>query len=281
MAATLFVVATPIGNLEDITLRALRVLREVDLIAAEDTRRTAKLLAHYGIPTPTLSFHEHNTRNRLPQILARLKAGESVALVTDAGTPGLSDPGLELVQACIDGGIPVDPVPGPSAPLTAVIASGFPVIPLTIFGFPPSRSKDRSLWFSALASVETTATFFEAPHRIVRTLSDAQYILGDRPIVVARELTKVHQEFLRGTSATVATRLSNPRGEITIVVGPVIRPSALPAAVSDTDIATEFLETAKQKSLSRGEAVASVARKLGKSKREVYAAIERARKSVT
>ena len=281
MAATLFVVATPIGNLEDITLRALRVLREVDLIAAEDTRRTAKLLAQHGIPTPTLSFHEHNTRSRLPLILARLQAGESVAIVTDAGTPGLSDPGLELVQTCINGGIPVDPVPGASAPLTAVVASGFPVIPLTIYGFPPARSKDRSLWFSALASIETTVTFFEAPHRVVRTLLYAQSILGDRPIVVARELTKIHQECLRGTPATVAKRLVNPRGEITIVVGPVIRPSELPTPVPDTDIATEFWETAKQGSLSRGEAVASVARKLGKSKREVYAAIERAKKSAT
>src|SRR5688500_12877443 len=219
-AGTLFVVATPIGNLEDITLRALRVLREVDLIAAEDTRRTAKLLTHHGISTPTLSFHEHNTRGRIPQLTGRLDAGESIALGTDGGTPGVSDPGAELVQACIEAGIPVDPVPGVSAPLTAVIASGFPVTPLTIYGFVPSRSKDRTSFLSVISEIRTTCTFFESPHRIVATLAEAQLILGNRPIMVGRELTKVHQEFLYGTPGDVAQRLSNPRGEFTVVVGP-------------------------------------------------------------
>src|SRR5688572_503342 len=143
MSGTLFVVATPIGNLEDVTLRALRVLQTVVLIAAEDTRRTARLLSRHGISTPTLSFHEHNTRSRIPQLLARLKAGDSIALVTDAGTPGVSDPGAELVAACVEAGIEIDPVPGVSAPLAAAIASGFPLVPLTIFGFAPARSKDR------------------------------------------------------------------------------------------------------------------------------------------
>src|SRR5438552_2951772 len=143
MPGTLFVVASTIGNLEDITLRALRVLREANVIAAEDTRRTAKLLVHHSISTPTLSFHEHNTRSRLPQLLARLERGDNVALVTDAGTPGVSDPGVELVAASIERGIAVDPIPGASAPLVAGIASGFPLEPLTILGFPPSRSKAR------------------------------------------------------------------------------------------------------------------------------------------
>src|SRR5262245_33944420 len=143
-AGTLFVVATPIGNLEDITLRALRVLREADVIAAEDTRRTARLLAQHGIATSTVSYHEHNSRSRIPQLLARLAAGEQVALVTDAGTPGVSDPGAELVKACIDTGIPVDPIPGASAVLTAAVASGFALDSLTLRGFPPTRSKDRS-----------------------------------------------------------------------------------------------------------------------------------------
>jgi 16S rRNA (cytidine(1402)-2'-O)-methyltransferase len=141
MAGTLFVVATPLGNLEDVTVRALRVLREVDLIAAEDTRRTARLLSRYAISTPSTSFHRHNVRTRLPQLLARLEAGSTVALVTDAGTPGVSDPGVELVDACVDAQVAVDPVPGASAPLTAAVASGFPLIPLTIFGFPPHRAK--------------------------------------------------------------------------------------------------------------------------------------------
>src|SRR5205814_6793674 len=151
MSGTLYVVATPIGNLEDITLRALRVLREVDVIAAEDTRRTARLLSHHGISTPTVSFHEHNTRSRVPQLVSRLEAGEDVAVVTDAGTPGVSDPGLELVQAAIDRGIRVDPIPGASAPLAALIASGFPLAPFTVFGFAPYRSKDRKRWLEEIA----------------------------------------------------------------------------------------------------------------------------------
>src|SRR5688572_20306003 len=180
---TLFVVATPIGNLEDITLRALRVLRDVDVIAAEDTRRTAKLLAHHAISTVTVSFHEHNTRTRVPQLVARLQQGAQVAVVTDAGTPGVSDPGMELVQACIDNRIAVEPVPGVSAPLTAAVASGFPLVPLSFWGFAPSRSKDRSRWLSDISSTLHTCIFFESPHRIAITLQEAILILGDRPIM--------------------------------------------------------------------------------------------------
>src|SRR5687767_6742517 len=220
MPGILHVVATPIGNLEDITLRALRVLREVTLIAAEDTRRTAKLLTHHGISTPTLSFHEHNAHDRIPQLLARLAAGEAVAVVTDAGTPGVSDPGAELVHACVAAGVPVDPVPGASAPLTAVIASGFPVLPLLIHGFAPSRSKDRTSFLRTISSVESTVTFFESPHRIAATLSEAAAFWGERPIMLGRELTKLHQQFLYGTAADLASRLTNPRGEFTVVVGP-------------------------------------------------------------
>ena len=172
MAGTLFVVATPIGNLEDITMRALRVLREANVVAAEDTRRTAKLLSHYGIPTPTLSFHAHNSRLRLPQLLDRLDRGDSVALVTDAGTPGISDPGVELVAACRERGIAVDPIPGASAALLAAVASGFPLNSVTILGFPPLKAKDRAAWFEGLARAEQTVVFFESPHRIVSTLSD-------------------------------------------------------------------------------------------------------------
>jgi 16S rRNA (cytidine1402-2'-O)-methyltransferase len=280
MPGTLFVVATPIGNLEDITLRAVRVLREANLIAAEDTRRTAKLLNHLGLSTPTVSFHEHNTRSRIPQLVARLQGGESVAVVSDAGTPGVSDPGVELVQACIEAGISVDPVPGVSAPLAAVVASGFPVVPLTVLGFAPARSKDRSSWLSIIAGVQWTVTFFEAPHRIRQTLTEAALILGDRPIVVARELTKLHQEFLRGSAASVAGQLISPRGEITVVVGPavsVVRPTIVHA--TDADLAAEFGRITNTGLVSRGESVALVAKKFGKSRREVYAAIERAKVS--
>src|SRR6266550_1408324 len=196
MSGTLYVVATPIGNLEDITLRALRVLREVGVIAAEDTRRTARLLTHHGITARTVSFHEHNTRSRVPQLIGRLEAGESIAIVTDAGTPGVSDPGLELLQAAIERGITVVPIPGASAPLTALIASGFPMVPFTIFGFAPSRSKARLQWLEGIAQTLHTFSFFETPHRIQRTLREAEQIFGERPTMAGRELTKLHQEFL-------------------------------------------------------------------------------------
>ena len=279
MPGTLHVVATPIGNLEDITLRALRVLREVDVIAAEDTRRTAKLLIHHGISTPTLSFHEHNTHGRIPQLTRRLEAGESIALVTDAGTPGVSDPGAELVQACVEAGIPVDPVPGVSAPLTAVIASGFPVTPLVIYGFAPSRAKDRSDFLSAISETKSTCTFFESPHRIVVTLTEARQYLGYRPIMVGRELTKVHQEFIFGTAEEVAKRLTSPRGEFTVVVGPKSVPESRSYDLSDAEIAAEFERQADGGAGSRRQSVAAVAKKIGKSARDVYAAVERTKKS--
>lgn len=276
---TLFIVATPIGNLEDITLRALRVLRDVQLIAAEDTRRTAHLLTRHGIATPTLSFHEHNTRERVPQLLGRLTRGESIALVSDAGMPGISDPGLELVQACLNAGIPVDPIPGPSAPLAAVVASGFPTTPLTILGFAPSRSKDRSRFIEDVSTIHSTVTFFEAPHRIARTLTEMSIILGDRQIVVARELTKVHQQFLRGTAATLATQLSEARGEITVVVGPVASAAVPASAPDDDEIAREFCQSTETTAKSRGERISETARRLGISRREVFAALERTKAS--
>ena len=278
MPGTLFVVATPIGNLEDITLRALRVLREADLIAAEDTRRTARLLARHAISTPTVSFHEHNTRTALPKLISRL---ESVALVSDAGTPGISDPGVELVRACIEGGIPVEPIPGVSAALTAAVASGFPLIPLTIAGFPPSRSKDRNSWLLALSDIQSTITFFEAPHRIQATLRAAADVFGNRPIMLGRELTKIHQEFLRGTASELAERLQTPiKGEFTVVIDQIgLTPKHVGAmAASDEDITTEFGRITDTAPVSRREAVRATAQRLGISSRHVYAAIERAKK---
>jgi len=280
MPGILHVVATPIGNLEDITLRALRVLREVALIAAEDTRRTAKLLTHHGISTPTMSFHEHNAHERLPQLLARLTRGDSIAVVTDAGTPGVSDPGAELVRACVAADVPIDPVPGASAPLTAVVASGFPVLPLVLFGFVPHRSKDRSAFFKTVSGLESTVTFFESPHRIVGSLADASLYLGDRPIMVGRELTKVHQEFLYGTAGDLSRRLTNPRGEFTVVVGPLVALPKQSTDLTDADVASEFERAVQNQGVSRREAIAIVARKFNKTNREVYAAVERARNSV-
>lgn len=275
MAGTLFLVSTPIGNLEDITLRALRVLREADLIAAEDTRRTAKLLTHHGISTPSLSFHEHNVRSRLPQLLARLERGERVAVVTDAGTPSVSDPGLELVQACIERAIPVDPIPGASAPMTAAIASGFPLAPWMILGFPPFRGRDRKLWFQGLADLPHTVSFFEAPHRVRATLEELSYFLVDRPIVVGRELTKTHQEFLRGTASQLAERLIAPKGEFTLVVGPSLTLVRQDLNVTDTDLVEEFRQLTEHAGISRRSAISQVAKRHGRTSRDVYSAVER------
>jgi 16S rRNA (cytidine1402-2'-O)-methyltransferase len=281
MSGTLFVVATPVGNMEDVTLRALRVLREVDVIAAEDTRRTARLLSHYAIPTPSVSFHQHNVRTRVPQLLSRLQAGDNVALVTDAGTPGVSDPGVELVNACVQANVSVDPVPGASAPLTAAVVSGFPLIPLTIFGFPPRRSKDRTAWFTAASSVKHTFAFFESPHRIVATLSEAAALFGERPILAARELTKRHQELIRGSIQAVTELLGQPKGELTIVVGPE-KPRDMSTDQIMADKSAEavamFGHLAKS-GRSRRAAITEAARAFGLPVNAVYAAVEAAKKS--
>ena len=277
MPGTLFVVATPMGNLEDVTLRALRVLRDVDLIAAEDTRRTARLLAKHAIATPMMSFHEHNTRTRLPELIARLRAGQSVAIVTDAGTPGISDPGVELVDSCVAAGIPIDPIPGVSAAITAAMASGFPLIPLTICGFPPHRSKDRNDWIRKCSETPSTFTFFESPHRIVGTLRACGELLGNRPIVIGRELTKIHQQFIRGTAATVVSRIPVPvKGEFTVVIGPMTNHGASAERPDPEDIADLFRQKTKT-GMSRRAAISGTAKELGVSSKTVYAAVERAK----
>ena len=279
MPGTLFVVATPIGNLEDITIRALRVLREVGLIAAEDTRRTAGLLAHHGISTPTTSFHAHNARSRTARLLGELQQGTSIALVTDAGTPGISDPGVELVAACVEARIPVDPIPGVSAPLTAAIASGFPLDSFTILGFAPYKAKARSDFLSYISSLDGVVSFFDAPHRIRETLAEASVVFGKRPIVVGRELTKIHQEFLRGTAQSVLERLLEPKGEFTVVVGPYIE-SANPVELpDDATVAIEFGHIANNESGGRRAALSIIAKRYGRPTREIYSAIERAKKS--
>ena len=276
MAGTLFVVATPIGNLEDISLRALRVLREVNVIAAEDTRRTAKLLSYYGIHTPTLSFHAHNSHARLPQLLRRLGAGESIALVTDAGTPGVSDPGAELVAACRQEGLAVDPIPGASAALVAAVGSGFPLNSVTFLGFPPSKAKARTEWLRGLAASPETMVFFEAPHRIGPTLSDLRELLGNRQICVGRELTKVHQEFLVGPADSDTFLAITRKGEFTIVIGPSLSEATTKPLPSDASIAELFRALAQSGVASGRRATASeVARRLGLTANEVYRALER------
>lgn len=216
---TLYVVATPIGNLEDITLRALRTLREVRLIAAEDTRTAHKLLARYEIATPTTSYFEHNELVKLPRILRELAQGD-VALISEAGMPGLSDPGHELIRAALEAGYPVVPIPGPSAITTALAVSGLPADRFLFLGFLPRRRNERRALLQAVASVPWTLVFFEAPHRILESLADIEAILGDRQIAAARELTKLYEEIERGTVSGLRASLAqgDTRGEFTLVV---------------------------------------------------------------
>src|SRR5438552_8957034 len=218
----LYVVATPIGNLEDITFRALRVLREVELIACEDTRQTRKLLEHYGIEKPTISYHDYNEQERARELLTKLQEGHSIAQVSDAGMPGISDPGYRVVKLAIEQGITVVPIPGPSALVTALAASGLPTDAFEFRGFLPAKSGQRRTALEAVRNVQHTVVVYEAPHRIVEAVEDIVHTLGpERPLVIARELTKVHEEFIRGRAGEVAERLRGRelRGEITLLIG--------------------------------------------------------------
>ncbi len=280
MSGTLYVVATPIGNLEDITLRALRVLREVQVIAAEDTRRTARLLSAHSILTPTISFHAHNARTRLPRLMHQLQQGRDIALVTDAGTPGVSDPGVEFVRGCVDAGLKVDVVPGPTAPIAAAVVSGFSLNRLTLLGFVPRGRADRKeFWREVLASPGTVC-FFETPHRIAATLQEMVDIFGERQILVARELTKVHQEFLRGTPAEVLSRMGLPRGEFTLVVDQYSQAVPADRVETDAETAIQFgLSSRSTGATSKRGQVVAFAKTLGRPARDVYAALERAKLS--
>ena len=222
-AGTLFVVATPIGNLEDITLRALRVLREVDLIAAEDTRRTAKLLAHYDIHRPVTSLHEHNEWREADRLVGELQAGKQIALVSDAGTPGIADPGSILVDRCLQAGITVSPIPGPSAVMAALSASGQAANEFVFAGFPPRSGQARDDWFDDLSSERRTVVFFEAPHRIARTLTDGRDYWSNRTLIVYRELSKVHEQLVLQPYKT-EYQVTMSRGELVVVVGPIKMP---------------------------------------------------------
>jgi 16S rRNA (cytidine1402-2'-O)-methyltransferase len=280
MSGTLYVVATPIGNLEDVTFRALRVLREVAIIAAEDTRRTSRLLQQYSISTPTTSLHEHNERSSSARLLARLQAGASVALVSDAGTPTVSDPGARLVSAAHDAGIRVEPVPGPSAVAAAVSASGFGGDNFLFLGFPPARASARKRWFEGIATAPYVLIFYEAPHRIRQCLADALEILGNRQIVLCRELTKVHESVVRSPIATVLEAELPQRGEFTVVIAraeaAAISAGGLPSAAT---LAAEFGHLTESDRSGRREILRTLATKYGVSTREVYEAIERGRKS--
>ena len=279
MPGTLFVVATPIGNLEDVTARALRILREVTLIAAEDTRRTAHLLARYAITTPSTSLHEHNEAKKTSSLLTRLARGDNLALVSDAGTPTISDPGQRLIRSAIDAGFRVESVPGPSAILTALAASGLPTETFTFLGFPPTNAGTRTRWLTDLASARRTVIFFEAPHRLRETLAEIRSVIGDCPVLIAGELTKIHEKLVRGPISRVLELLESPRGEFTVVVD-VGQTTEYAAAklVSDSDLLIELGETTVRDGLSRRRAISLIARRHRLTPNQVYAAIERAKK---
>jgi 16S rRNA (cytidine1402-2'-O)-methyltransferase len=272
MSGILYVVATPIGNLEDVSMRALRILREVSLIAAEDTRRTGRLLQHYSISTRTTSLHAHNEHEKAPRLVEQLMRGASIALVSDAGTPLVSDPGLSLVRAARDAGVRVEPIPGPSAVLALLSVSGFTDREFCFLGFPPNRSKDRHDWMLRLSELTAPAVFFEAPHRIVRTIGELTEMLGgERVIAVGRELTKAHEQVVVCPIVDVLGHLSSEKGEFTIAVLP-----APPASSEDrrrptpAKIAEEVGLETENGAVSKREAIKRVASRYGLTVNEVY-----------
>ena len=268
----LYLVATPIGNLEDITLRALRILREADQIACEDTRHTQKLLKHYGIAKPLVSYHEHNEMTRAPELVLAMEQGAQIALVSDSGMPLVSDPGYRLVALALRHRLPVVPVPGPSALLAALSASGLPNEEFLFAGFLPARGGERKRALQRLRIEDRTIILYEAPHRIEDALADALEVLGDRPACLAREVTKLHEEFRRGTLSEIVASLSGKpaRGEITLLIGPV--PAEGRAAQRDTSqsLAERVDELIHQAKLDRKEALKLAAKERGLTKRAAY-----------
>jgi 16S rRNA (cytidine1402-2'-O)-methyltransferase len=266
----LYLVATPIGNLEDITLRAIRILKESDLIACEDTRQTRILLQHYGIRKEMVSYHEHNELTRSPELAIELEQGAKIALVSDAGTPGISDPGHRLVTLCLRHHIPVVPIPGPSALVAALAASGLPTEEFLFVGFLPPRAGARRKALEALKAESRTLIFYEAPHRVVESLADASEILGPRPAVIAREVTKIHEEFLRGPLAELleSARKRTPRGEITLLIGPGDPQTQKVELSVSLKQRVEQLEA--EGGIDRKAALKQAARERGLGKREAY-----------
>jgi len=271
LAPGLYLVATPIGNLEDITLRAIRVLKQADLIACEDTRQTQKLLNHYGIDTPTISYHEHNEAVRATELVEKLAHGLRVAVVTDAGTPGISDPGFRLVSLAIGRGLPVVSIPGAAAFVSAVVASGLPSEAFSFRGFLPPKSAARRRELEQIRNSAQTEIFYEAPHRILAALEDALAVLGsERRIVVARELTKIHEEFLRGTAAQVLDIVKgrgDMKGEIVLMIGPGGEEENPAPTISIRDRVEQLM---REENLDERAALKKTAKERGISKSEAY-----------
>jgi 16S rRNA (cytidine1402-2'-O)-methyltransferase len=282
MAGTLFVVATPIGNLEDISARALRVLREVALIAAEDTRHTGHLLQRFGLTTRTTSFHEHSEKGKASDLIGRLLGGESIALVSDAGTPAVSDPGGHLIRLAHEAGIRVEPVPGPSAVVAALSASGFGADGFCFLGFPPTKGAQRTAWFERFAaapSVAPAAVFYEAPHRIETTLAELRQRFGDLEVLLARELTKAHEELVLRRLSELT--LTETRGEFTVVVnfGHMTTLKGREETASASQILAEFGEMTSNMAMTRRQAISTLSRKYRLQAREVFSMIETAKSS--
>jgi 16S rRNA (cytidine1402-2'-O)-methyltransferase len=263
---SLYVVATPIGNLEDVTLRALRVLREVTLVAAEDTRKTRRLLDAYDIRTPTTSYHERNKWTKMEHVLGKLAEGD-VALVSEAGMPGISDPGHELIVKAIEHGFPVTPVPGPSAIDSALVVSGLPTQKFVFLGFPPHKAGDRRRIFESVSAESGTLVVLESPHRITASLADVLSVLGDRRMAVCRELTKLHEEVFRGTVSQAMAHFAEPRGEFTLVIEGCTE--AAKPVKPDVDAASE-LAGLRARGLKAKEAIALVSGQTGVSRKELY-----------
>jgi 16S rRNA (cytidine1402-2'-O)-methyltransferase len=279
MAGTLYLVATPIGNLEDITERAIRVLSEVDVIACEDTRHTRVLLNHYGIKTKTLSYHEHNERERAAELSELLTTGASVAVVSDAGTPGINDPGFRLVNDALSRGARVVPVPGPTAFVAALVASGLPTDEFFFGGFLPARATQRRARLTEARSFNSTLIFYEAPHRIAQALADAREILGEREAAVARELTKLHEEIIRGRLSELAERFSADdaaRGEMVLLIDRSVIGVETGETDAELDIAAR-VAALEGEGLDNRAALKRVARELGLSRSEAYRRLVAAR----
>jgi 16S rRNA (cytidine1402-2'-O)-methyltransferase len=276
LAPGLYLVATPIGNLEDITFRAIRVLKQVDLIACEDTRQTQKLLNHYGIEKPTISYHEHNEASRAAELVEKLVKGARIAVVSDAGMPGVSDPGFRLVSLAIERGVPVVPIPGPAAFVAALVASGLPVDSFSFRGFLPVKGGARTRELEKIQRSAETEIFYEAPHRIRETLEDIVAVLGQsRPVVVARELTKIHEEFLRGTASQVLEVIKERgevKGEITLLIGPVSEGEVQSSNISVSERISQLMRDEK---LDEKSALKKVAKERGISKSEAYRELQR------
>ena len=281
LGPALYLVATPIGNLEDITLRAVRVLKEVDVIACEDTRQTQKLLNHYGITTRTISYHEHNEMTRAAELVKELQEGASVALVTDAGMPGISDPGFRLISLAIRHHVPVVPIPGASAFLAALVASGLPTDSFRFSGFLPAKRGERRAALEALKPSPRTQVFYEAPHRIVEALSDVVEVLGNaRHVVIAREVTKLHEEFLRGRAGEVLQTLQardGVKGEITLLIGKAEAAESQAAAPPGMSVRQRVDQIMAEEKVDEKTALKKVAKERGISKSEAYRELQRSK----